>query len=83
MQHNDPDVGRSSKTNKNIINIQININIDNSYIHINYFDFIFFLLVDELLRLVAGYQYAAVHGEVCPSNWKPGGQTIKPTPQDR
>lgn len=25
--------------------------------------------VDEALRLIKGYQYADVHGEVCPANW--------------
>ncbi len=34
--------------------------------------------VDEILRLVQGYQYTDVHGEVCPSNWTPGAATIKP-----
>jgi len=34
--------------------------------------------VDETLRLVQAYQYAAIHGEVCPSGWKPGSATIKP-----
>ncbi|MFO0515454.1 MAG: peroxiredoxin [bacterium] len=34
--------------------------------------------VDETLRLVRAFQYADQHGEVCPANWKPGQQTIKP-----
>uniref|UniRef100_A0A2P2I7M3 thioredoxin-dependent peroxiredoxin n=1 Tax=Hirondellea gigas TaxID=1518452 RepID=A0A2P2I7M3_9CRUS len=34
--------------------------------------------VDELLRLVKGYQYADEHGEVCPVGWQPGDATIKP-----
>jgi len=34
--------------------------------------------VDEILRLVQAYQYTDVHGEVCPSGWKPGSATIKP-----
>jgi len=25
-----------------------------------------------------GYQFVAAHGEVCPANWKPGKDTIKP-----
>jgi len=38
--------------------------------------------VDEILRLVKAFQYVAVHGEVCPANWKPGADTIKPNPKD-
>lgn len=34
--------------------------------------------VDETLRLIKAFQYADQHGEVCPANWKPGGNTIKP-----
>jgi alkyl hydroperoxide reductase subunit AhpC len=33
--------------------------------------------VDETLRLVQAFQYTDMHGEVCPANWKPGGQTVK------
>nr|XP_027200335.1 peroxiredoxin 1-like [Dermatophagoides pteronyssinus] len=36
--------------------------------------------VDETLRLVQAFQYTDVHGEVCPVNWKPGSDTIKPAP---
>lgn len=36
--------------------------------------------VDEVLRLIQGYQYVATHGEVCPANWKPGEKTMKPDP---
>lgn len=39
--------------------------------------------VDEVLRLVKGYQYADVHGEVCPAGWNPGAATIKPNPKDK
>lgn len=35
--------------------------------------------VDETLRLVKAFQFTDVHGEVCPANWTPGGDTIKPT----
>ncbi|EAX86162.1 tryparedoxin peroxidase, putative [Trichomonas vaginalis G3] len=39
--------------------------------------------VDEILRLVKAYQYAAKHGEVCPSKWtKEGDATIKPNPKE-
>lgn len=34
--------------------------------------------VDETLRLVQAFQYTDTHGEVCPANWKPGDDTIKP-----
>ncbi|KAJ0407648.1 hypothetical protein P43SY_010189 [Pythium insidiosum] len=34
--------------------------------------------VDETLRILKAFQYAAEHPhEVCPANWKPGGNTIK------
>jgi peroxiredoxin (alkyl hydroperoxide reductase subunit C) len=39
--------------------------------------------VEETLRLVQGYQYAEIHGEVCPSGWKPGSSTIKPNPTQK
>jgi len=39
--------------------------------------------VPEILRLVQGYQFAAEHGEVCPSTWTPGAKTIKPSPTDK
>lgn len=35
--------------------------------------------IEEVLRLVKGYQFAAKHGEVCPANWHEGSATIKPT----
>ncbi|KAI7686417.1 Peroxiredoxin-2, partial [Sarcoptes scabiei] len=34
--------------------------------------------VDETIRLLQAFQYTDVHGEVCPANWKPGSDTIKP-----
>jgi len=34
--------------------------------------------IDEVLRLVKGYQFAAAHGEVCPAQWHEGDATIKP-----
>lgn len=34
--------------------------------------------VDETLRLIRAFQYADKHGEVCPADWKPGENTIKP-----
>lgn len=36
--------------------------------------------VDEVLRLVQGYQFTAEHGEVCPANWTPGADSMKPDP---
>lgn len=37
--------------------------------------------VDEILRLVQAFQHADEYGEVCPAGWRPGSQSIKPTPQ--
>lgn len=37
--------------------------------------------IDEVLRLVKGYQFAREHGEVCPAQWHEGGDTIKPDPK--
>ena len=37
--------------------------------------------IEEFARLVEGYQYAAKHGEVCPAEWSPGGDTMKPDPK--
>uniref|UniRef100_A0AC34Q9F9 Thioredoxin domain-containing protein n=1 Tax=Panagrolaimus sp. JU765 TaxID=591449 RepID=A0AC34Q9F9_9BILA len=34
--------------------------------------------VDETLRLVQAFQFVDKHGEVCPANWHPGKDTIKP-----
>lgn len=34
--------------------------------------------VDETFRLVQAFQFADEHGEVCPSNWKPGKATMVP-----
>lgn len=35
---------------------------------------------EELLRKVQAAQYVAEHGgEVCPANWKPGAETLKPS----
>ncbi|OIQ20868.1 MAG: thioredoxin peroxidase [Bacteriovorax sp. MedPE-SWde] len=36
--------------------------------------------VDEIARLVEGYQYTAKHGEVCPAGWNKGADTMKPDP---
>jgi alkyl hydroperoxide reductase subunit AhpC len=38
--------------------------------------------VDEVLRLLEGYQFADENGEVCPINWTKGGKTIKPSPSE-
>lgn len=37
--------------------------------------------VDETLRLVKAFQFTDEHGEVCPANWKPGADTMKPDPK--
>ena len=34
--------------------------------------------VDEVIRLVKGFQYTDEHGEVCPSGWQPGSATMVP-----
>lgn len=31
--------------------------------------------IDEILRLVKAFQFADVHGEVCPEGWRPGQKT--------
>lgn len=36
--------------------------------------------VDEILRLIQAFDHADKHGEVCPSDWKPGSKTMKPDP---
>ena len=38
--------------------------------------------VDEVMRLVQAFQFTDEHGEVCPTNWKPGRKTMKPKPGD-
>lgn len=37
--------------------------------------------VEEIARLVEGYQYTAKHGEVCPAGWNKGGDTMKADPK--
>eukprot|EP01147_Barroeca_monosierra_P008862 gene8863-1217_t len=39
--------------------------------------------VDETLRLVRAFQFADEHGEVCPANWTPGSDTIKPGVEEK
>ncbi len=34
--------------------------------------------VDEIIRLIQGFQFVVEHGEVCPANWNPGDDTMKP-----
>ena len=34
--------------------------------------------VDEALRVLQAFKFTREHGEVCPANWKPGADTIKP-----
>jgi len=33
--------------------------------------------IDEVLRLVQGFQHSDKFGEVCPAKWKPGAKTMK------
>ena len=35
--------------------------------------------VDEVIRMVDALQYFETNGEVCPANWKPGQDAMKPT----
>ncbi len=35
--------------------------------------------VDEALRILEALQFHEEHGEVCPANWKPGEEAMKPT----
>jgi peroxiredoxin (alkyl hydroperoxide reductase subunit C) len=35
--------------------------------------------VDEALRVLDALQFVEKHGEVCPANWKPGEEAMKPT----
>jgi len=37
--------------------------------------------VEETLRLVQAFQFVDKHGEVCPANWQPGNQSMKPDPK--
>jgi len=37
--------------------------------------------IDEVLRVVAAFQYTDEHGEVCPANWKPGSASMKADPK--
>ena len=40
--------------------------------------------VDEIFRLVQGYQFFEEHGNVCPAGWnKKNDKTIKPNPTDK
>merc|ERR1712083_507769 len=39
--------------------------------------------VDEILRLVDAFQYAAKYGEVCPVGWTPGSESMKPNPVEK
>jgi peroxiredoxin (alkyl hydroperoxide reductase subunit C) len=37
--------------------------------------------IEEFIRLVDALQFVEEHGEVCPANWKPGKETMKPDPE--
>ena len=37
--------------------------------------------VEEAVRLVEAFQYAEVHGEVCPANWQKGADTMHADPK--
>lgn len=38
--------------------------------------------IDEAIRMVDALEFFQKNGEVCPAEWKPGGDTIKPNPKD-
>jgi alkyl hydroperoxide reductase subunit AhpC len=38
--------------------------------------------IEEAIRMVDALDFVQKHGEVCPAEWKPGGDTIKPTVDD-
>ena len=35
--------------------------------------------VDEALRVLKAFQFVTEHGEVCPANWQPGEDSMKPS----
>ena len=35
----------------------------------------------ETLRLIQAFQHTKKTGEVCPASWKPGDDTMKPSPE--
>jgi peroxiredoxin (alkyl hydroperoxide reductase subunit C) len=37
--------------------------------------------VDEALRVIDALQFFEEHGDVCPANWRPGEDAMKPTPE--
>ncbi|GAU88240.1 hypothetical protein RvY_00979 [Ramazzottius varieornatus] len=39
--------------------------------------------VNETIRLVQAFQHTDTNGEVCPCNWQPGSDSIRPTPTDK
>lgn len=37
--------------------------------------------VDETLRVLEAFRFVREHGEVCPADWKPGSDSMKPDPE--
>jgi peroxiredoxin (alkyl hydroperoxide reductase subunit C) len=37
--------------------------------------------VDEAIRVIDALQFFEEHGDVCPANWRPGDDAMKPTPE--
>ena len=37
--------------------------------------------IDEAIRMLDALQFFEAHGDVCPANWKPGEEAMKPTPE--
>lgn len=44
--------------------------------HMSVNDFSVGRSVDEILRLVQAFQFSDEHGQLCPSSWKPGADTV-------
>ena len=39
--------------------------------------------VEEVIRLIQAFKHTDKNGVVCPANWTPGSNTIKPDPKDK
>ena len=37
--------------------------------------------VEEAIRVIDALQFTEEHGDVCPANWRPGDDAMKPTPE--
>ena len=39
-------------------------------------------VIDETIRVLQACQFVRANGEVCPADWRPGDDTIKPNAND-